>query len=121
MGREIRRVPAYWEHPRDTDGKYIPLRDNYDEALAEFEHDIQARGLRGAIEDWGGGPREDDYTHYGCQPCNWYQLYETVSEGTPLSPPFEKPEELIEYLVKHGDFWYHKPWSQEAAEAMFTP
>lgn len=52
--------------------------------------------------------------------ATWLQLYETVSEGTPVSPPFATPEELIEYLVQNGDFWDQlrgdAPYSREAAE-----
>ena len=53
----------------------------------------------------------------------WYQMYETVSEGTPETPAFETKEELVDYLVEHGDFSYQrspeifgKP-SREAAKA----
>ena len=35
-------------------------------------------------------------------------MYGTVTEGTPVSPPFETPEELAAYLSKHGDFWDQK-------------
>lgn len=38
--------------------------------------------------------------------ATWYQLYETVSEGTPVSPPFATKDELANYLATHGDFWY---------------
>jgi len=60
--------------------------------------------------------------------ATWFQVYETVSEGTPVTPPFATKEELIEYLVSHGDFWDQQrraegvtdvccdPWSREAAE-----
>lgn len=33
MGREIRRVPKNWKHPRLEDGRYQPMFDqNYEEA-----------------------------------------------------------------------------------------
>jgi hypothetical protein len=32
---------------------------------------------------------------------DWYQMWETVSEGSPMSPPFATPEELAAYMVKH--------------------
>lgn len=128
MGREIRRVPANFEHPRFTEddaqypqhiGQFKPLRDNYQKALLDFEGDIKAKGLSEAIEYWGGGPRRDDYIDYHGQALDWFQLYETVSEGTPLSPPFATPEELVNYLVSNGDFWHPKEkWSRESAEAM---
>jgi len=61
--------------------------------------------------------------------ATWFQVYETVSEGTPVTPPFATKEELIDYLVANGDFWDQSrrkegrsvlncdPWSREQAEA----
>jgi len=49
----------------------------------------------------------------------WFQAYETVSEGTPVTPPFATQEELIDYLATRGDFWdQHRgegPWPRENA------
>ena len=51
----------------------------------------------------------------------WFQVYETVSEGSPVTPPFATREELVEYLVKNGDDWDQKQrtggWDRAAAEA----
>lgn len=33
-----------------------------------------------------------------------WQMWETVSEGSPQTPVFRKPEELVEYLVTHNDY-----------------
>lgn len=50
-----------------------------------------------------------------------WQVWETVGEGSPITPVFETPEELIEYLSTVGDVWRQKsgkpPYSREAAEA----
>lgn len=35
-----------------------------------------------------------------------YQLWQTVSEGAPISPPFAEPRELAEYMVAH-------PWGAQ--------
>lgn len=35
----------------------------------------------------------------------WWQVWETVSEGSPVTPAFESALELINYLVKNGDQW----------------
>ncbi len=60
--------------------------------------------------------------------ATWWQVYETVSEGTPVTPPFATREELVEYLVENGDFWDQArrkrgwtitdcaPWSRATAE-----
>ena len=113
MGREIRRVPANWAHPKYTEdtatrreqiGSYIPLLDDHAKALKGFENDIAEKGLKEAIDYWGGGPQSKNYAQYDGKPLDWWQAYETVTEGTPVSPAFATPEELIEYLV-NGDYW----------------
>ena len=43
-------------------------------------------------------------------------MYETVSEGTPVTPKFATKEELVEYLVTRGTF-YDGPWKRKVAEA----
>jgi hypothetical protein len=59
--------------------------------------------------------------------ATWFQVYETVSEGTPVTPPFATKGELVEYLCTHGDFWDQRrrrdgvsgdngPWTREQAE-----
>jgi hypothetical protein len=133
MGREIRRVPANWEHPKYTQdtasrqnqiGCYCPLHGDYEQTLLEFEKDIKGKGLREAIDYHGGGPRSEDHAQYGGKECTWWQLYETVTEGTPVSPPFATPEELVYYLRTKGDFWGRingeEPYSREAAEQMVS-
>lgn len=45
----------------------------------------------------------------------WWQVWETVSEGSPVTPAFETPEELIDYLVENGDGGYGPAPSREAA------
>jgi len=45
-----------------------------------------------------------------------WQIWETVSEGSPISPVFSTAEGLIEHLVTIGDGWGH-PVSRKAAEA----
>lgn len=145
MGREIRMVPPNWEHPRFTKddapwnrhvGAYKPLyRPGFDEEFAnwladfdrvrrgdlnEFERKWYARGLA----DWLAEERAPDpgmYANYTAEEATWFQVYETVSEGTPVSPPFATKAELIDYLVTHGDFWDQKrgepAWDRKAAES----
>ena len=125
MGREIRMVQPGWEHPRFDErdcpsnrdiGRYRPCYDEDYEASAKKwleasdlwrtgSHPDQPSGCKYYWE-WAGTPDEEL-----CRPAftsdpTWYQLYETVSEGTPVSPPFATPEELAIYLADNGDFWY---------------
>ena len=136
MGREIRRVPANWEHPlqdcphspwcggcdqaKRNGGKcYQPLFDvPYEEAAQEWLRDCIAWANRSDYSTPEGHIKELFYWDYSGMPPDknyyrpkWteepthYQVYETVSEGTPVSPHFATKEELVEYLVAHGDFW----------------
>ena len=141
MGRQLLRVPPNWEHPKTTRYDYHlcrdvecykPLHNDYEAALVDFEDDVAKMGMEEALEERGGALVRDDYTDFkGFEPT-WYQVYETVSEGTPVTPAFETREELVEYLVENGDFWDQKrrtagprggfqmscdPWSRKSAEA----
>ena len=134
MGREIRRVPPNWEHPkypadhekvrygyRSTDD-YMPMYDKpYKEAVAEWMEGLLEwdKGERQRIFEeykqdyeyweWGGDPPDRNYyrPEFTEEPT-WFQAYETVSEGTPVTPPFATEDELINYLCTYGDFWYQK-------------
>jgi hypothetical protein len=135
MGREIRRVPPNWEHPKQENGHYQPMYDNdFDTRLAEWlagyelwkkgEHPEQGKDWMTEDTkywDWEGSPPDPEYYHPKWeQEPTWYQVYETVSEGTPVTPPFATKEELVNYLVQHGDFWDQRRgdggWNREAAE-----
>lgn len=45
-------------------------------------------------------------------------LYETVSEGTPVTPVFATADELIEHLATVGQDWDQVPLRRESAEAI---
>lgn len=156
MGRELRRVPANWQHPQEDRPNY---RTGQMEPRYQAMHDSS---YLGALNEWieehrqwesGEHPSQIKYgyrrekyphfAHYGGNPpsvecyrpdwkpeeMTWWQVYETVSEGTPVTPPFETQAELVEYLVANGDFWDQKrraeggsvmscdPWSRKSAES----
>lgn len=151
MGREIRRVPANWEHPRkkcqhspwaggcaeakNHNGEcYQPLNDeDFDTALTEWldgyklwkkgEHPDQKAGSYSEDDkywEYAGAPPDPEYYRPKWDTADWYQIYETVSEGTPVTPPFSTKAELVDYLVENGDFWdqYRGDggWSRKNAE-----
>ena len=153
MGREIRMVPANWEHPKRTTfdfrlhrevENYRPMRDEcFRVAMREWiaEWDKWERGERPeycsdeykdtAFWEYHGGPPDPEYYRPEWKPEDqtWFQLYETVSEGCPVTPPFATKQELADYLVANGDFWDQKrreegcsimpraPWPREQAES----
>ncbi len=150
MGRELRRVIPNWVHPKKDgyerlqpilDSSYIEEMDGWIENhnLWQAGNHPDQIGENGSeckyFAEWEGGPPDVEYyrPNWEDQEMTWYQVYETVSEGTPVSPPFETQQELIDYLVENGDFWDQSrrkdiqngrgfagiscdPWSKEAAE-----
>lgn len=144
MGREIRRVPPNWQHPKQDCRHYPPcgtcyqpMHDrNFEEAAREWVKEMIAweNGThKYLIEDpsrkkespfywmWEGPPPEKEYhVPYTKEEATWYQLYETVTEGTPVSPPFATKEELGNYLMTYGDDWDRKSgrggWSKAMVE-----
>jgi hypothetical protein len=120
MGKAIRRIPCRWEHPRDEKGNYLPLIDrSYDEALADYgyaatlweqgrhpsqvEWPEQTQGL--TYEQWDGMPpdprfyRRESWTEDN---VDCVALYETITEGTPISPTFPSLDDLFAWMLEHG-------------------
>ena len=106
MGREVRRVPADWQHPKnERTGHYEPLHDGgrYKRDADEFMATATSHGLQQAVEDFGGAPNTDDYMPVWSEDqCTHYMMYEDTSEGTPISPAFATPEELARWLTDTG-------------------
>jgi hypothetical protein len=128
MGREVRRVPADWVHPLSNRGCTQPMRDqSFREATAEWkegfrkweegyrrrrswgdEHEQEPWVLRTGseltIEFWElyGNPPDREYYRpdWPEESRTHYQMYETTTEGTPISPVFSTPEELARWLTE---------------------
>jgi hypothetical protein len=130
MGREVRRVPKDWQHPKALNDyrqrqEFVPLHDSSRRAYAAEAADWDegyAKWGQGLCRSYGDGekwaPIEDEYrnmryTDYsGPRPSpddympDWPEeqrthlmMYEDTSEGTPISPAFETPEELARWLA----------------------
>lgn len=74
--------------------------------------------------EWNGGPPDPAYYRqrkWAEGEATHYQMYEDVSEGTPVSPIFASLQELEDWLVEDGDWppahWPQGPMSREAARA----
>ena len=140
MGREIRKVPPHWEHPRYTAddapyrvraGEYKPLwKGDFEQEKREWldnlalweanKHPAQLDGTPNLPRDWwdwdSDPPKRSDYVPYTEADATWVQMYETVSEGTPLSPPFATTDELVDWMCSNKDFWGNGPRTREQAE-----
>lgn len=117
MGREIRRVPKGWEHPVDERGHFRALYDEpFEEAAKKWldEANLWAQGKHPDQADgdvkypfywqWSGNPPDaNSYRPAFTAPADAYQIYETVSEGSPVSPVFETIEAMIEWMIKPID------------------
>ena len=119
MGREIRKVPANWKHPRKDSGSYWPMHNHHYKAEAERWEREYKQWLEGKHESQSSScnyfweydsPPDEMYClpEFNGEPTH-IQIYETVSEGTPVSPVFADKSEMIEWLVGEG-------YSREAAE-----
>jgi hypothetical protein len=116
MSREVRKVPADWQHPKDAlTGRYAALFDGatLEGVLAGWDRDVaawergdfpayaseEARKL--TFAEWGDErPNPKDYMPaWPPELATHFMMYETTSEGTPISPAFATPEELSRWLV----------------------
>ncbi len=105
MGREVRMVPLSWEHPKDEDtGRYKPLHgSDYTTCAADFMKKANEEGLQEAVDYFGGAPDCNDYMpQWSAEEKTHFMMYETTSEGTPISPAFATPEELAQWLFDNG-------------------
>jgi len=113
-------VPENWEHPRDYEGHYIPLYDGFSRRDKEWQEEWEM-WQKGKRRDWStkewkdiepkyrnmrysdfetGRPNPDDYMpEWPEEQKTHLMMYETCSEGTPISPPMKTPEELARWLA----------------------
>lgn len=127
MGREIRKVPMGWEHPKNSRGEFIPLHDEEFETAARRWMDACIAWDQGTHKDLVDGrttkeevpyfwlwdaepPRSERYRLKWNEEPSCFQIYENVSEGTPVSPVFETEAEMREWLIAQG-------YSAEATDA----
>jgi|WetSurMetagenome_2_1015567.scaffolds.fasta_scaffold11614_13 hypothetical protein len=144
MGKEVRKVPSYWQHPKNSNGKYIPLFRN--SLYLKHVHDWEFNK-----EKWDNGlvfdpmfkswvcktSKEEQFTfeeYYTVRPSlknympAWkleerthYMLYENVTEGTPISPIFPSIEKLAQWLFdNHIAYVFGKVTSYEEWISILT-
>ena len=141
MGRQLRKVAANWQHPKNENGNYIPLLDGkFSERLAKWEEENE-QWEKGFRDDWNGGwkPREADELNMtfaewdGEKPVKedympeWkeeelthIQLYENTSEGTPISPVYlaSEIEKICEYAAENCSTFADFKASKEEWQSM---
>lgn len=120
MGREIRMVPKAWEHPKNESGRYKGLFDSsYIDELKEYNAEkayfdagfdddgvskLPAAAKELSFDDWRGGMCDPDMymPSWPDKEKTHLMMYETTSEGTPISPAFETPEGLAQWLFDNN-------------------
>ncbi len=128
MSREVRRVPADWQHPTHEvpdwrtgtmverhkalfpGDDYQPRVDHWDAECAKWkagwrpDYCTASDDRAMAYEQWAGQrPHRDDYMPaWPAAQRTHLMMYETTSEGTPISPAFATPEELARWLADNN-------------------
>lgn len=126
MGRAIRKVPKDWEHPKKN-GRYIPKHtskisflemlekwlekakawekgEHPDQQLGEIAHSVGA--ISGGSSfchywEWDEHVPDPDYymPYWADEERTHYQMYETTTEGTPITPVLSTQEEVARWCA----------------------
>lgn len=114
MWREIRKVPEDHKHDMKN-GRYIPMLS------IEF-YDKYYKWI--SREEFYDGHWDDEEYYNLCmnqssyhKKWSYYQLYENVSDGTPLSPAFKTQSELKNWLINNLDYWGNQ-WQEKSIDSI---
>lgn len=126
MGREVRMVPENWVHPRNEKGDYEPLHDNLCKRVSDYYRELAMWNIgycsdfstypelsfkkkdeteeAYSFDGWSGGPLDpkDYMPDWAPEGRTHLQMYETCTEGTPISPVMKTPEELAQWLTDNN-------------------
>lgn len=132
MGREVRKVRPDWQHPEDGfygdgqkryhslyAGPYSKAASDWDIENAEWDKGNQldystyptlsfkpkeGSALESTFEDWNGErPEPEDYMpEWSEAEATHFMMYETCTEGSPISPAFATIEELARWLADNN-------------------
>lgn len=108
MSREVRRVPMDWQHPTEWRPIWDPAQRR-----ARMQHVFKPLLGRSYAQDAAAyADRPEDFEDDPPDPTDYmpefndvdpdtlgYCMYESVTEGTPISPVFQTPEELAHWLA----------------------
>lgn len=138
MGREIRKVPADWQHPKNNAGHYQPMFEEfYLDVLKEWiiNHNLWIKGNHpdqkkypgktsncSFYAQWNGNPPDIDFYNlrkWTKEEATCFQVYETVTEGTPISPVFKSLEQVEKWLIQSQG--YSIQAAKDLCEAKWAP
>lgn len=135
MSREVRRVPLTYQHPTEWVQRYDRHTRKLGPVIAFkplFKHESYAESVRdhqqevknyGEVEA-GPTPNPEDYmpdfTDTPEDNLGWC-MYETTSEGTPISPVLKDQDALAHWLAENGASAFGgEPASYERWKAMIN-
>jgi hypothetical protein len=109
MGREILRVPSGFDWPVDKiwPGRMIGVCNDMEYIVKEESYDGERCDLCKKWARLSGLAKEGDD---GCPSLPYrdpptgpaYQLWTTTTEGSPMTPAFDTPEELAKFCADNG-------------------
>lgn len=127
MGREVRHVPANWQHPKEqvydsvTDvmvetfrplypyEEYMSDVNEWDDECAKWKTGWRPDEANSEVQAMeyeqyaGQRPHRDDYMpNWPTEERTHLMMYENVTEGTPISPACATAEELVRWLKENG-------------------
>lgn len=106
---------------RDTPKPYAVYADDGETVVREFfPQSVEELLAVYPYSEYAGEPTPETYMPDFDVPedeLGWV-LYETVSEGTPVTPVFATPEELIDHLATVGMDYDQQPMRRSAAETL---
>jgi len=97
---EIRRVPPSWQHPRDKSGRFIPMFGSFQARLRDWKK--RKGDLVRPVRAVGSRPPRGSCAPFTVRQATHFQVYEDVSEGTPVSPIFASKREIAHWLRWFG-------------------
>jgi hypothetical protein len=141
MGREVRRVPKEWNHPRDANGEFIPMFNGDNETAAnDYARSVvlwECGAHPSQNSEWTretcrhywdySGPPPPEYGERACHMFEYprddlthYMLYENTSEGTPENdcPAFATMDELLDWAADNATTFGHCKTTREGWEKM---
>lgn len=108
MGRNVRMVPPDWQHPTHINkyrGEvYKPMFEYsaYTDMLKDWDVSVEKYGLEATLDDFNGPLLKENFMpEWSPDQATHYMMYETTTEGTPISPAFATKEELASWLAKN--------------------
>jgi hypothetical protein len=121
MGIKVRMVPPDWVHPEDESlsedftqrhADWVETRDQFNNGMVrdwgspldKAWKPKDARNAGVSLEEWAGSePIASEYMpEWPAEVATHFMMYETVTEGSPISPAFATPEELALWLVDNN-------------------